>query len=108
MEEVHAILHGRQAVRDLPEVAPPQLLLSVEVERAVVGGDELEVVRAEPAPEVRLVVLRAQRRAAYVLGALEPVPHVVERQEEVLRAGLGEGHRAAVAGGRHRLQRVAG
>ena len=38
-------------------------------------------------------------RRAHVLGAFEAVAHVVERQEQVLRAGLGEGLRAAIARG---------
>ena len=52
-----------------------------------------------PRPQVVPGLLRPQRRGADELGALEPVAHVVERQEEVLRARLGEGHRAAVARG---------
>ena len=77
----------------------PELLLAVEVERAVVGRDELEVVLDEAGPQVVPVVLGPQGRGAHELGALEPVAQVVERQEEVLRAGLGEDLRAAVARG---------
>ena len=85
----------------------PELLLAVEVERAVVGRDELEVVLDEARPQVVPVVLRAERRRADELGALEPVAQVVERQEQVLRAGLGEGLRAAVARRADLVERVA-
>ena len=44
VEQVDPVLDAGQAVRDLPEVAPAELLLAVEVERAVVGRDDLEVV----------------------------------------------------------------
>ena len=48
-----------------------------------------------------------ERRRAHELGALEAVAQVVERQEEVLRAGLGEGHGAAVAAAHDLLEGVA-
>ncbi len=97
MEQVDPVLDARQAVGDLAEVAPAHLLLALEVERAVVGGHDLEVVLDQALPELVPVVLGAQGRRAHVLGALEPVAHVVEREEQVLRARLGEGGRAPVA-----------
>ena len=62
MEQVDAILDAGQPVRDLPEVASPKVLLAVEVERAVVGGHDLEVVLDEAGPELGLVVGRPKRR----------------------------------------------
>ena len=53
------------------------------------------------------MVLRAERRAADVLGALEPVAEVVEGEEEVLRARLRPDRRPAMARRRHGLERVA-
>ena len=53
------------------------------------------------------MVRGAEGRRAHELRALEPVAQVVERQEQVLRAGLGEGLRAAIARVADRLQRVA-
>ena len=44
VHQVHPVLDARQPVGDLAEVALAQLLLVVEVERAVVGRDDLEVV----------------------------------------------------------------
>ena len=58
-------------------------------------------------PELVLVVLRSERRRADELRAVEPVAHVVERQEQVLRAGLGERLRAPVARLADRVERVA-
>ena len=48
-----------------------------------------------------------ERRRAHVLRALEPVAHVVEREEQVLRARLGERRQALVAGVADRVERVA-
>ena len=107
MQQVDPILDARQTVGDLPEVAPPKLLLAVEVERAMVGRHELQVVLDEAGPQVVPGLLRAQGRGAHELGALEPVAHVIERQEEVLRAGLGERLRAPVARGADLGQRIA-
>jgi hypothetical protein len=89
VEQVHPVLDARQAVGDLAKVAPSELLLAVEVERAVVRGDKLEVVLDETAPQVVPVVLWPQRWRADELGAFEPVAEIVERQEQVLRARLG-------------------
>src|SRR4029077_14092832 len=58
-----------------------------------------EVVGTQASPEGGLVLLRPQRRSAHELRALEAGPrHVVLREEEVLRAGLGEGVLPPVAG----------
>ncbi len=79
----------------------------MEVERAVVGRDDLEVVLAQALPQLLPVgVLGSQRRRADELGALEPVAEVVEREEQVLRARLGERLDAAVARVAHRLERL--
>ena len=51
VEQVDAVLDTRQAVGDLAEVAHAELLLGVEVERAVVGRDHLQVVLDEALPE---------------------------------------------------------
>ena len=107
VEQVDPVLDPRQAVRDLAEVAAAQLLLAVEVERAVVRRDELQVVLDEAGPQIVPVVLRSQGRGADELRALEAVPQVVERQEQVLRACLGERLRAAVAGRANLGERVA-
>ena len=81
----------------------PELLLLLEAERAVVGRHDRQVVGAQPAPQGGGVVRGPQRRRADELGALEVRPgQVVERQVEVLRAGLGEDVLARVPGLRDR------
>src|SRR5207248_9690059 len=77
-EERHPRLHAGRAVRDLGEVALPELLLlrqSLEAllhaERAVIGGYHLEVVALEALPQLVLMPRRAQRRRHHVLRAVE-------------------------------------
>jgi hypothetical protein len=82
VDEVHAMLDARQAVGDLGEVALAQLLLLLEAERAVVGRDHAEVVGAQPAPELGLVLAGPQRRRAHVLGALKVLAREVLLAEE--------------------------
>src|SRR4051794_27306669 len=86
VQQVDAVLDARQPVGDLPEVAAPQLLLAMEVERAVIGRDHLEVVLPEARPQLLPVrVLLAQRRRAHELRSVEAVAQVVQAQEQVLR-----------------------
>ena len=89
--QVHAVLDQRQAVRDLREIAEPERLLLV-VERAVVGGQHLQVVLRDGVPQERLVDRVAQRRRADVAGALETVQpgprQVADVERQVLDAGL--------------------
>ena len=107
VEQREPVLDRRQAVRDLREVAEPELLLLFEVERAVVGRDALQRALAQRLVEHRLVALLAQRRRADVLGALEARPvEVVDGQVEVLDAGLAEDRQAAVARRRISLHRL--
>ena len=102
------MLDRPDAVRDGAEVALPELLLVLHAERAVVGRDHLQVVRAQRLPHVVLVTLGAgaQGRRAHPLRALEPAPLLagraellLERQVQVLRAGLAEHVLALVARG---------
>ena len=86
MEEVDAVLHARETVRHLPEVAAAHLLLAVEVERAVVGGDDLEIVVDEALPQLGGVVRGPEGRRADELGALEAIAEVLS---DWPRAGCG-------------------
>ena len=65
---------------------------------------------AHLADVVGVVVLRAHRRRAHPLGALEAglAERLLERQPQVLRAGLGEHVAALVAGGGDLVEGVAG
>ena len=73
----------------------------------MVGADHLQVVVRQALPEGLLVVPWPERRRAHELGALEAVAQVVERQEEVLRAGLGDDPGAALAAAHDLLEGVA-
>src|SRR5690606_18027568 len=55
VHEIHAVLDGADAVGDLAEVAEAELLLILHAERAVVGGDHLQVVGAQRLPHGVLV-----------------------------------------------------
>ena len=101
------MLDARAAVRNLGEIVLAELLLLLEAERAMIGGDHLQLVRGQSGPEFLLVPLLAQRRREDVFGALESrYVEIVQRKVQVLRAGLRVGRQAAVAGLAHFLQRL--
>src|SRR5687768_1629489 len=72
IDQAHAVLHARAAVRNLCEVVAPHLFLLFETERAVVRRDHLKVVARQPLPQLLLVPLLAKRRRHHPLCALEP------------------------------------
>ncbi len=74
VEQVDPVLDARQAVGDLAEVAATELLLAVEVERAVVGRDELEVVLDEARPQVVPVILVRSGGEQTYLAPSNPLP----------------------------------
>src|SRR5205807_2536752 len=97
-DEREAVLDSGQAVRDLGEVAFPEIFLTLEMERAMVGRDQLQVILEQTLPELIVMRLRSQRRRADVFGALEAGPaEVFQAEIQILRAGLGKGRRAVVA-----------
>src|SRR5215208_2705697 len=61
IDQAHAVLYPRPAVRDLREVIAPKLFLLLETERAVVRRDHLQVVAREPLPQLLLIPLFAER-----------------------------------------------
>ena len=61
VEQVHAVLDTADPVGDLGEVADAELLLLLHAERAVVGADHLQVVRAQVPPQLVLVALARER-----------------------------------------------
>src|SRR5207244_13578027 len=107
VEQHHAGLDPRCAVRNLREVAHAELLLFREplvalghAERAVIGRNDLQVVSCEPLPKLVLMPTLAERRAHDVLRSVETwLVVVVDRETEGLRARLGIRRQAAVAEG---------
>ena len=76
----------------------------------MVGGDDLQVVIAQAAPQMLVMMLRSQRRRAHVLRALELVfgraAQIVLTEEQILRTGLGIRRQAAIARLHHPLERA--
>src|SRR5947209_2880678 len=106
VDERHAVLDSGRAVRNLREVVAAQLLLLLHAERAVVCRDDLQVIRLQALPKLRLVRLLAERRRHHVLRAVEAFAVIVNREEEVLRARLRESRQTAVARLAHLIQSV--
>ncbi len=104
--ERHSMLDAGRAVRDFGEIVASQLLLLLHAERAVVGRDDLQVVRLQALPKFRLIRLFAKRRRHHVLRALEVVAVIFNREEKILRAGFGERGNATVARLAHLIKRV--
>ena len=108
VDQAHARLDARRAVRDLREVGLAEMLL-FHAERAVIGGDRLEIVARESAPQSILRRLVAQRRAHHVLRSFEArLFVVVVRQEQILRTGFRERRQSAIARFGHHLERFGG
>ena len=57
IHELQAILDAGAAVGDLGEIVLAENLLVFEAERAVVGGDHLQVIVLEAVPEFRQMML---------------------------------------------------
>ena len=113
VDQLHAVLDAADAVGDLGEVAEAELLLVLEAERAVVGATR-RPARSSAGPSTGRPggggrAWCADGVRADPLGALEAglARGVLERQVEVLRAGLGEHVAARVLGGGDLLERLA-
>src|SRR6185295_11553176 len=92
------MLDARASVWNLGEVIATELLLLFETERAVIGGNHLQVVALKPLPQLVLIPLFAKRRRHHPLRALESFA-LIERivEEQILRAGLSVSRNAFVA-----------
>src|SRR5262245_53944911 len=83
VDQAHACLDAGRAVRDLREIVAAELFLLLHAERAVIGGDALQIVEGQAAPQFLLLRLLPQRRAHDVLRAREVrLLVVVVRQEQ--------------------------
>src|SRR5262245_59166895 len=47
VDETHPVFHAGSAVGNLSEIVAPKLLLFLETEGAMVGGDDLQIVAAQ-------------------------------------------------------------
>src|SRR5580692_219341 len=98
MQQLQPVFDAWPAVGNLGEIVLAERLLIFKTKRAVIGGDNLQMVFAQSLPKLRLVALLAQRWREDVFGALPSlVLHVVfNREEQVLRARLGKSREAPV------------
>ena len=62
MQQLQSVFDARAAIGNLREVVFAQRLLIGKAERAMIGRDHLQIVRAQAFPELRLVA--ASRAAA--------------------------------------------
>src|SRR5271170_882102 len=71
VQQVHPVLDAGDPVGDLGEVAPAELLLLLEAERAVVRRHDGQVIGAQAAPQGGGMIPGPQRRRGDELGPLE-------------------------------------
>ena len=84
-----------------------KFFLLLEAERAVIGRDDLQMVVLESIPQLFLMPFLPQGRRENILGAFEAGRiEVLERQIEILRAGLRIYGKAPIAGFAHFFQSV--
>ena len=101
------MLDARTPVWNFAEVIAPKFLLLFETKRTVVGGKHLEIVSAEPLPELFLIGFIPQGWGHDVLRALEAVLFVIGViEEQVLRARFGIRGQTEVTRSLDFLQRV--
>src|SRR5437763_13585595 len=101
------MLDARSAIRDFREVVSAELFLLFEAERTMIGGDDLQVIELQSAPQFFLVVLFADRRRHHPLRPFESfllVYAVIE--EEILRTRRRRHRQSRVARTRPFLPRL--
>ena len=107
IDQLQPILDAGAAVGNLGEIVFAEHLLVFEAERAMVGGDHLQVVVLQTVPQLRQILLLAQRRREDVFRAFEiRALEFFDREQQILRAGFGEGGHAAIARLAHLVERV--
>src|SRR5258707_9195994 len=97
IEKLQPVLDAGSAIGDLGEIILAERLLVFEAERAMVGRNHLQVIVFEALPQLWRMMLLAQRWREHVLSAIEARSRqLFHRQQQILRAGLGEGRHAAI------------
>src|ERR1700733_11216751 len=99
------MLNAWPSIRNLGEVIASQFLLLFEAERAMVGGNNLQVVSRQAPPQRCLVLAVAQGRRHHIFSAFEALL-IVEAaiQKQVLRTGLRERGQPVIPGGRYFIE----
>ncbi len=107
INQLQTVLDARAAVGNLREIVFAEDLLVFETERAVVGGDHLQMIVLQTFPEFRQVLFGAQGRRENIFRAFEIRPlQLFDGEQQILRAGFGESRDAAVARFAHLVERV--
>src|SRR3981081_4153101 len=95
------------AIWNLREVVSAHLLLLLEAERTMVGGDDLQRVARQPLPEFFLIPFFTEWRSEHVLRAFKAGDiHIIQREVKILRARFRIGGQSAVARLAHLFKRV--
>ena len=101
------MLNARASVGNLREVVAPQLFLLLEAERAVIGGNNLQLILLQATPQSFLVPFLPQRWSKYILCALEIRDiEILDRQVQILWAGLGVDRKPSVASLAHLFKSI--
>src|SRR6202042_1641254 len=89
-KQLQSILDSRSAVRNFAEVIFAELLLIGKAEWAMVGRNNLQIIRNEPVPQLGLVLLLPQRRRENILRLLKALAwHLIfNGEKKVLWAGF--------------------
>src|SRR4029450_7414419 len=94
VHQIHAVLDSPDAIGNRPEIIEPELFLFLHAERAVIGGDDLQVVGPQRLPHSVLMTLGdgPQRCGTHPLGAHEArgAKLIFQGEIEVLRTGFAE------------------
>ncbi len=108
IDQLQAVLDARTAVGNLREIVLAEHLLIFETERAMVGGDHLQMVvlAARPTSFGRCSLVRSGGVKTYFAPSKFGPLQFFDGEQQILRAGLGEGRHAAVARLAHLIQRV--
>src|SRR5215472_584002 len=95
IDQAHPVLDTWSAIGNLAEIVASEFLLLLEAKRTVVGGDDVEGMGAQPAPELVVVPVLTERRSEHIFGAVETGSRLeVPVQQQILGEGLRVSHHA--------------
>src|SRR5205814_6724439 len=85
INQAHAMLDAWAAVGNLREVILPEFFLFFETERAMISGDDLQVIALQSIPQLLLMPLFPQRRRENILRALKAgYVEILDREIQIL------------------------
>ena len=101
------MLYPRTPVWDLREIVAAQFFLFLKTKRAMIGGDNLQVILLQAIPQFLLVPFLAQRGSenefrSFKTGRIE----VLERKIQILWTSLGVYRKSPIAGLANFFERI--